>query len=103
MPALSCSSIAPDLSVPIAIEFSAVSNPTVEELDRTIEESLSLTPLGARREEFARGLKKEDEVYVPKFRERCRVKKINKGERSLTVLLNGIPTVIGFDDVSWIG
>jgi len=33
VPALSCSSIAPDLSVPIAIEFSAVSNPTVEELD----------------------------------------------------------------------
>jgi DNA mismatch repair protein MutS2 len=75
---------------------------TVEELDRAIEEALSLTPLGVRREEFARSLKKEDEVYVPKFKERCRVKKINKGERSLTVLMNGIPTTIGFDDVSWI-
>jgi DNA mismatch repair protein MutS2 len=74
----------------------------VEELDRTIEGSLSLTPLGVKREEFARSLKKDDEVYVPKFRERCRVKKINKGERCLVVLVNGIPTEIGFDDVSWV-
>jgi DNA mismatch repair protein MutS2 len=73
------------------------------ELERAIEESLSLTPLGQKREAFARSLRKEDEVYIPKFRERCRVKKINKGERSITVLLNGIPTEIGFDDVSWVG
>jgi hypothetical protein len=33
VPALSCSSIAPDLSVPVAIEYSAPSNPSVEELD----------------------------------------------------------------------
>ena len=75
----------------------------VEEMEHVIEEALSLTPLGARREEFARGLKKDDEVFVPKFKERCRVRKINKGERILTVLLNGNPTEIGFDDVSWIG
>ena len=77
--------------------------PVLEELERALEAALSLTPLGAKREEFARSLKKEDEVYVPKFRERCRVKKVNKGERSLTVLLNGIAMEIGFDDVSWLG
>jgi DNA mismatch repair protein MutS2 len=76
--------------------------PVVEEMGRTVEEALSLTPLGVKREEFARSLKKDDEVYVPKFRERCRVKKINKGERLLTVLLNGIPMEIGFDDVTWV-
>jgi DNA mismatch repair protein MutS2 len=76
--------------------------PALEELERAVEEALPLTPLGAKREAFARSLKKEDEVYVPKFRERCRVKKINKTERLITVLLNGIPTEIGFDDVSWL-
>ncbi len=79
-----------------------VHRPAVEELEKTAEEALSLTPLGAKRESFARGLRKEDEVYVPKFRARGRVSKINKGERLLTVLLNGIPTEIGFDDVSWV-
>ncbi len=74
----------------------------VEELEKTAEEALSLTPLGAKREDFARGLRKEDEVYVPRFRARGKVTRINKGERLLTVLLNGIPTEIGFDDVSWV-
>ena len=76
--------------------------PIVDELRWTLELLLTETPLGERREKFARSLKKEDEVYVPKFRERCTVRKINKTERVVTVLLNGIPTEIGFDDVSWL-
>ena len=76
--------------------------PVVDELRWTLELLLTETPLGERREKFARSLKKEDEVYVPKFRERCKVRKINKTERVVTVLLNGIPTEIGFDDVSWL-
>ncbi len=76
--------------------------PVVEELRWTVELLLAGTPLGERREEFARSLKKEDEVYVPKFRERCKVRKVNKSERVVTVLLNGIPTEIAFDDISWL-
>ena len=67
-----------------------------------IELLLTATPLGKRREEFARSLKKEDMVYVPKFRESCKVRKINKTERVVTVLLNGIPTAVSFDDISWV-
>jgi len=77
--------------------------PVVDKLREEVERLLVGTPLGEKREAFARSLKKEDEVYVPKFREKARVKKINKGERVVTVLLNGIPTEIGFDDISWIG
>ena len=76
--------------------------PVIEELNWTVDLLLTSTPLGQRREQFARSLKKEDEVYVPKFRERCRVRKIHKGERVVTVLLNGIPTEVGFDDISWV-
>ena len=76
--------------------------PVVEELRCLIELLLTATPLGKRREEFARSLKKEDLVYVPKFRESCKVRKINKTERVVTVLLNGIPTAVSFDDVSWV-
>jgi DNA mismatch repair protein MutS2 len=74
----------------------------VEKLAGEVETLLVATPLGAKREEFARSLKKEDEVFVPKFRERAKVRKVDKAGRVLTVLLNGIPTEIGFDDVSWI-
>ncbi len=74
----------------------------VDTLAAEIERLLVSTPLGAKREEFARSLKKEDEVYIPKFRDRAKVKKIDKGGRRLTVLLNGISTEISFDDVTWI-
>lgn len=77
--------------------------PAVDELRWAVELLLTATPLGERREAFARSLKKEDEVYLPKFQERCAVRKINKGERKITVLLRGIPTEVSFDDVSWLG
>ena len=76
--------------------------PVVDDLNWTVKLLLQDTPMGERREAFARSLKKEDEVYIPKFRERCKVRKINKGDRLVTVLLNGIPTEVGFDDISWL-
>jgi DNA mismatch repair protein MutS2 len=76
--------------------------PAVDRLREAVDSLLAGTPLGARREAFARSLKKEDDVYVPKFRERARVKKVDRGGRVVTVLLNGISMEIGFDDISWI-
>ena len=76
--------------------------PLVDALSEELSRLLVGTPLGEKREAFARSLKKDDEVYVPKFRERAKVKKIDKGGRSLIVLLNGIRTEISFDDVSWL-
>ncbi len=74
----------------------------VDELRWVVELLLAETPLGERREAFVRSLKKEDEVFVPKFGEKCKVRKVNKTNRIVTVLLNGIPTEVGFDDVSWV-
>lgn len=73
-----------------------------DDLRCAVELLLTGTPLGARREEFARTLRKDDEVFVPRFRQVCRVRKVNKGERRVTVMLNGIPTAISFDDVTWV-
>ena len=74
----------------------------VEELIEAVEKCMVGTPLGKKREKFVRSLKKGDEVYVPKFRDRATVRKIDKGGRLLTVLLNGLSLEISFDDVSWI-
>ncbi|MFP6738958.1 MAG: hypothetical protein VCD34_09480 [Planctomycetota bacterium] len=76
--------------------------PMVDELATEVELLLIGTPLGRKREEFARSLRKGDEVRVPKLRGRGKVRKINKSERVLTVVLDGIPTEVGFDDISWI-
>ena len=75
---------------------------TVGKLRDEVERLLVGTPLGEKREAFARSLKKGEEVYVPRFREKAKVRKIDKGGRVLTVLLNGLPVEIGFDDVSWL-
>jgi len=75
----------------------------VDELLSAVDELLVTTPLGEKREAFARSLRKGDELWVTKFRARATVRKINKGERVVTVLMDGIPTEIGFDDISWIG
>ncbi len=75
----------------------------IDELRGAIDELLRATPLGERREDFARSLKKGDEVFVPKFRERGTVRKIDKGGRRLTVVLGEVAVEISFDDVSWVG
>ncbi|MEM7232575.1 MAG: hypothetical protein AAF517_10395 [Planctomycetota bacterium] len=75
----------------------------VDELEERVETMLVSTPLGEKREAFAKSLKKEHEVYIPRFKCRATVRKINKTERVLTVLIDGIPTEIGFDDITWVG
>jgi dsDNA-specific endonuclease/ATPase MutS2 len=74
----------------------------VDKLADEVSMLLVGTPLGEKRELYARSLKKGDTVYVPKFRDSAKVKKIDKGNRKLTVLWNGIPAEISFDDVSWV-
>ena len=74
----------------------------VEKLAAEVSQLVRHTPLGEKREAFARSLKKGDEVYVPKFREKAQVKKIDKGGRALTILMNGLPVEVSFDDVSWL-
>ena len=77
--------------------------PLVDELEEKLGALLSSTPLGEKREAFARSRKKEDEVYVPKFRCKGKVRKIKKSDRLITLLIDGIPTEVSFDDISWLG
>ena len=76
--------------------------PMVDELASEVELLLIGTPLGRQREEVARSLRKGEEGCGPKLRGRGKVRKSNKSERVLTVVLDGIPTEVGFDDISWI-
>ena len=89
----------------IAARLKSVPNshrPVVDELLEALDQLLIATPLGEKREAFAKGLRKGDPLFVPKFDAHVTVRKINKGERVVTVLIGGIPTEISFDDISWI-
>lgn len=76
--------------------------PHVDALSELAETMLVMTPLGERREAFALSLKRNSEVYVPMLGDVCRVVRINKKKRRITVMAGNMEAEIGFHDVSWI-
>ncbi|MFQ5655654.1 MAG: hypothetical protein ACE5GW_13110, partial [Planctomycetota bacterium] len=67
-----------------------------------LEDSRRGTTLAERRRRRAASLKKGDVIFVPRLRSVCEIRKINKAKELLTVHLNGIPTEIAFNEISWV-
>jgi len=74
----------------------------VDRMEEALAGILAQTPLGERREAFARSLKPDDYVYVPRLGETCRVIKVHRARREIDVAWGGVPTRISFDDISWV-
>jgi DNA mismatch repair protein MutS2 len=74
----------------------------MEFVDRA-EEEIRATPLMRRREEFALGLRRGDEVFVPKLGERFQVHAVRKKDRTVTVLRGSLRMDVDFADVTWVG
>lgn len=74
----------------------------VEAVERLIREKSRLPTLADRRRELLAELKKEDQVYVPRFGRLCRVRKMNRAEERLTVVVGAMTVEIAFDDVSFV-
>ncbi len=68
-----------------------------EELEAAIRED----PLERKREEFLGSLKRDDVIFVPKFRRRCPVRRVNHTKRIVTVLVGDLPADVRFDEVTW--
>lgn len=73
-----------------------------KELGRRADEEVRATPLGRKREEFARSLSRGDEVYVPRLKEKFLVHQVKKKDRKLVVLKGSLRMEIAFDDVTWV-
>ena len=58
--------------------------------------------LGKKRREHIETLKKDDQVFVPRFGAFCRIAKFHRDEERLTVLVGKLPTEIGYDEISWL-
>ncbi|MFP4056162.1 MAG: endonuclease MutS2 [Candidatus Brocadiia bacterium] len=72
------------------------------EAEAELEAAVQHTPLATKRQEFARGLKRDDYVYVVPFGETCRVRSVNKSKQRLQVVLGHNVVEVSFDDVSWL-
>lgn len=54
-----------------------------------------------RRKAFLDALKKGDLVHLPRYRQRCQVKRVDREKREVTVLLGGMKLKVPFDEVTW--
>ncbi|MBK7643432.1 MAG: hypothetical protein IPJ19_10340 [Planctomycetes bacterium] len=69
-----------------------------------LEAELSGSALSSRRAEFLDSLKKGSFVYVPRYKQRLAVQKVDRAARELTVQLGSMRMRLAFDEVSaWEG
>ena len=70
---------------------------TLEQIDR----ALGGASLTERRQVFLGGLKKGELVWLPRYKQRCVVTRIDKAREQVTVRLGGMKLAVPFDDVTW--
>jgi len=73
----------------------------IDRLAEALDEMLERTTLAEKRRLFVETLKKGDVVYIPRFREKCRVRKIRKKEAKLEVEHRNMTVDLPFGEVMW--
>lgn len=73
----------------------------VADLEQTLRSMLERTPLSGKRRAYIDTLRKGDLVYIPRFREKCRVIKVRKKESKVEVEYRNMVVDIAFDEVIW--
>lgn len=73
----------------------------VQELELTLHAMLERSPLGEKRNRFVESLKKGDEVYIPKYREKCRVVRLYRKEKAVGVMYRNLSIKVAAEDVMW--
>lgn len=58
--------------------------------------------LAERRRAFLEGLKKDDEVWVPRLGQLARVKRVHRAEGRLSVVIGAMTMDLPADDVSFV-
>ena len=74
----------------------------VEALRRLVADRGALPSLAERRRAFLDGLKKDDEVWVPRLGQLARVKRVHRAEGRLTVVIGAMTMDLPADDVSFV-
>ena len=72
----------------------------LERVNRELERELSGAALSDRRQAFLDTLKKGSFVYLPRYRQRVPVHKVDRAKRELTVKLGTMNLKVSFDEVT---
>jgi len=72
------------------------------ELESILDEALRRSKLDEKRRTYALGLKKEDTVYLPRYGQTGRVRKVDRGREVVSVRVGSLVVEVPFSDVSWI-
>jgi DNA mismatch repair protein MutS2 len=62
---------------------------------------LSGAALSDRRRDFLAGLAKGQLVYVPRYRQRCVIRRVDRAQQRLRVLVGKLSVDVPFDEVTW--
>ena len=73
----------------------------VESLEKVLYELVERSPLGVKRRRYVEQLRKGDEVYIPRYRERCRVIKIHRKEDRIEVAYRNLSVKLPVDEIMW--
>ena len=71
----------------------------LEPLKKFLQSLPARSLLAQRRTAFVLSRKKDDVVYLPRYRESCRVRKVDRARQILTVLYRSLPMAVAFDEV----
>jgi len=66
-----------------------------------LEAEISGAALSERREAFLAGMKKGGWVYLPRYRQRCAIRKVDRARREVSVILGSMILKVPFDEVTW--
>jgi len=67
----------------------------------TLDAALSRASLTDRRKVFLDGLDKGQLVYIPRYRQRCSIKKVERERKCVTVRLGSMNLSVPFDEITW--
>ena len=73
----------------------------IEDLENVLNQMIERSPLGVKRRRFVDSLKKGDVVYIPRYRERCRVIRILKKEDAIEVAYRNLSVKVPSEEVMW--
>jgi DNA mismatch repair protein MutS2 len=73
----------------------------VDELEQALIGMVKRSPLAVKRRQFVEGLKKGDLVYIPRYREQCRVIKVLKKEDRIEVAYKNLSVKVPSEEVIW--
>jgi DNA mismatch repair protein MutS2 len=88
-------------ALPLLEQLPSEAARSLRELLTRAEGELSRASLTERRRAFLDALDKGQLVFVPRYRQRCVVKKIDRARREVTLQLGKLAVSVPFDEITW--